>query len=386
MSLIHIILILILLCVFLLFYKHIDFNMWVTLICSFFIVMIIVNPSLCINSTLNGAKLFFYKVFPSLFTFLIISTLIVSCNGIELYSKIFGLPLCKPLRLPKQCSLVLIISVLCGYPMGAKYCCELYENDLIDLDTSQRLLNIATNASPIFLIGAVGTAMLKSPYLGYLLLISNIISCILMSFILPQKPYNNIKKNAPKGISENFGSILKNCIDNSIKSTLSIGGFVILFSVINSFIKSSTTFNVATNKICLLINIPRGALEGLLLGFIEMTNGCSLVSSAPINMYYKLAIISFLVSFSGASIITQVYSFTYKFDLSMKKYVFRKAVQGIIASILSIILYFIVSLKPTTPAANFSFNGITSYLWTISMLLLLLPLSIYAVKKLFNVT
>ena len=386
MSLIHLILIILLVSALILFYKYIDFNMWVTLICSAFIVMIIVNPTLCINSTLSGAKLFFYKVFPSLFTFLIISTLIVSCNGVELYSKIFGLPLCRPLKLPKQCSLVLIISVLCGYPMGAKYCCELYENNYIDLETCQRLLNIATNASPIFLIGAVGTAMLKTPLLGYLLLISNILSCIFMSFILPQKQFNSIKKNAPKSISENFGSILKTCIDNSIKNSLSIGGFVILFSVINSFIKSSIIFNTALNKISFLINIPKDAIEGLLLGLIEMTNGCSLISSAPVNMYYKLGIISFLVSFSGASIITQVYSFTYKFELSMKKYVFRKAVQGFISAILSFMLYFIISLKPNSAVANYSLSGINSYIWTITLILLIFPLSIYAVRKLFNIS
>jgi len=385
-SLIHLILIILLLCAFILFYKRIDFNMWVTLICSAFILMIIVNPSLCISSTLSGAKLFFYKVFPSLFTFLIISTLIVSCNGVELYSKIFGFPLCRPLKLPRQCSLVLIISVLCGYPMGAKYCCELYENNYIDLETCQRLLNIATNASPIFLIGAVGTAMLKTPLWGYLLLISNILSCIFMSFILPQKRFNSIKKNAPKIKSENFGSILKTCIDNSIKNSLSIGGFVILFSVINSFIKSSIIFNTALNKISFLINMPKDALEGLLLGLIEMTNGCSLISSSSVNTYYKLSIISFLVSFSGASIITQVYSFTYKFDLSMKKYIFRKAVQGFISALISLVFYFIISLKPSVSVANFNINGINSYVWIISLLFLLLPLSIYAIKKLFNIS
>ena len=371
---------------FLIFHKHFNTNLWITLICSLFIMIIIMNPVLCIDSAILGTKLFFYKVFPSLFPFLVISSIIVSFNGIHIYSKIFGLPLCKPLKVPKQCSLAIIISVLCGYPIGAKYCCDLYEKKYIDLKTCQRLLNIASNASPLFLIGAVGTSMLSSPAIGYLLLIANCMSCVIMSFILPAADYINITKEAPVYSEENFGNILKASIDNSIKTSLSIGGFIIIFSVINNYVKSNILFNIALNKISLLLNISKDILQGFFLGLIEMTNGCYLVSSSSTTMYCKVALVSFLISFGGISILSQVYSFTYKYDLSMKKYVFRKFLQGLISAFLSLIMYYLLLIKSTITIFNYNYSSSFSSLITISLILLILPLSIYAIKRLFNVS
>lgn len=80
-----------------------------------------------------------------------------------------------------------MVSFLCGYPLGAKYAADLYENDIISFSTFERLVNIASNPGPLFIIGAVGTSMLKNKYLGYILLISCYLSCIAMGIILPNK-------------------------------------------------------------------------------------------------------------------------------------------------------------------------------------------------------
>ncbi len=44
-------------------------NIIITFLCSILIIYIIIAPRFCIEATLSGAKLFFYKVFPSLFPF-----------------------------------------------------------------------------------------------------------------------------------------------------------------------------------------------------------------------------------------------------------------------------------------------------------------------------
>ena len=107
-------------------------SLFITLSCTLVLYMIIQNPKLCIDSALNGAKLFFNSVFPSLFPFLVIVNIIIAFNGIFIYSKFLGPLLCRPLKLPSCCSIVLIVSLLCGYPLGAKYTVQLYEKGLID--------------------------------------------------------------------------------------------------------------------------------------------------------------------------------------------------------------------------------------------------------------
>lgn len=355
-----------------------------TAFCTFLIFQIILSPKLCIDASILGATLFFNKVFPSLFPFLVISSIIISYDGVNIYSKLFGTILCTPLRLPNSCSFVIIISMLCGYPIGAKYACDLYKDNIINYTTYERLLSIASNASPLFIIGAVGTSMLQNSTLGYLLLISNLFSCLFISWIIPCKIFS---KTTPKRSSTksktNIGLVLKESIDNSIKTTLSIGGFVVIFSVFNNIIKSNIIFDIATSKLCILFNLPKNLIQGSLLGLVEMTNGCFLISSSSTYEIYKFALLSFLISFSGLSIISQVYSFTYKFNLPIKIYIIRKFMQGIISSIVSLILYKTIYCNISIQTFN---NGNSNNNFDITLLcfiLLILPLIFYKIKHLF---
>jgi sporulation integral membrane protein YlbJ len=306
-------------------------------------------------------------------------------DGIEIYSKMLGKFLCKPIRLPIQCTFVIIVSILCGYPLGAKYACDIYEQGLIDLKTCQRLINIASNTSPLFAIGSVGTAMLGSSHIGYILLISNYLSCFIMGIFLPGKSISEkIIHNDPENNNKNIGNIVKHSVDNSITTCLSIGGFVILFSVITNMIKSNILFDIAVRNINILKNINKELISGALLGLIEMTNGCYLISIASIDMYIKVIVISFLLAFSGLSIISQVHSFTYKYNLSMKKYIFRKLIQGCIGSAISIVIY-------KFPLFNFSvqtfnsqhFNSLNIYI-IFGLILLIMPYILNRFRKLFH--
>lgn len=320
-------------------------NLIYTMIFSSLIFYIILNPKNCMEYTLNGAQLFFNSVFPSLFPFLVITNLIFAFGGIEIYSKIFGKILCRPLGLPKECSVVLLASMLCGYPLGARYGVKLYENNIIDKQTFQRLLNIASNGSPLFIIGTVGTAMLHSAFLGYVLLFSNLISCIIMGLILPGR-YKENKLTTPSLVAitslesdtPNLGVALKTALEDAVKTCLSIGSFVVIFSVIISITKSSATYYTALNQLCTLIPINSSMINGTFLGFIEITNGCNILALSNLSLTIKTVLCSFLIGFSGLSITAQVYSFVYPYRISMKKYISLKLIQGIIGALLTFLL------------------------------------------------
>lgn len=382
--------VLILLILLLLVYLLKNKNVLITIICSLIILQIIAAPKLCIDGAISGALLFFYKVFPSLFSFLIVSNIILSYDGIYIYSKILGNALCKPLKLPKSCSFVLIISALCGYPLGAKYACDLHERNIIDLKTCERLLNIASNASPLFMLGSVGISMLKSPLIGYILLLSNTLSCIAMSFIIPSKIV--YKKNIPEKThiysNMNIGNVLKSSVENSIKTCLSIGGFVTAFSVINSIFKNNYLFSTLVYKVSNILHVSRDIVEGSILGIIEMTNGCNLISLSSASIFVKIAIASFLFTFSGLSIIAQVYSFTYKFDISMKKYALRKVFQGLICSVISLLLYNIATFNFSRQTFTYNYNIHSNIegVFTLTLFLLIFPWLLFKIKNLLHIS
>jgi sporulation integral membrane protein YlbJ len=366
--------------------KSFNKNILITALCSLLIIQIILTPKLCINSALVGLNLFINKVFPSLFPFLVITSLMIGYDGVNIFSKIFGSILCRPLRLPLQCTFALMISILCGYPLGAKYACDLYEQGDIDNKTCQRLINIASNTSPLFAIGAVGTSMLNSSYVGYLLLLTNYISCFIMGLLLPCKnsTYKRIIIKNKNLESKNIGNIIKDSIESSIKTSLSIGGFVIIYSVIISIIKSNILFDIAVRKINYATGIERNLLEGILLGFVEITNGCYLISTTTADMYIKAIIISFLLAFSGFSIISQVHSFTYKHNLSMKSYILRKFIQGIIGAVVAAVIFKIQILNiPIKAFSNFTKAG-PSFVFIGCIILLISPYLLNRIKVLFH--
>lgn len=343
----------------------------ITIIASIIIIEIAAAPKLCIDSAINGALLFFYKVFPSLFPFLVVSNLILAYDGVFIYSRLFGKLLCRPLGLPEECGFVIIVSMLCGYPLGAKYSCDLFERGIIKRSTFIRLLNIASNPSPIFIIGTVGISMLHCNTLGYLLVFSCYASCAFLGIVLPFKDYKKSRGNANHlYLPVNFGEALKNSVDNGLSTSISIGGFVIIFSVINSYISN--------------LILSQGIIKNMIIGIIEMTNGCSLISKTNCELITKLSLMSFILAFSGMSIIAQVYSFTAKYNVSMLKYIGLKLFQGIISGLITFFLCSFFIAKSSVITANIAYESSNLLIQAFALTLLILPFIFYHIKGLLK--
>lgn len=320
-------------------------NILITTICSIIVLFIILSPEICLKFSINGAKLFFYNVFPYVFPFMILSNLIIYYGGVEIYSKFLGI-LCRPQKLPNNTAIVLAISALCGYPLGAKYSCDLYEEGLIDFRTFERIVNIASNAGPLFIVGAVGTSMLGSKHSGYILLASCYLSCILMGILIPSKApkrYIAIKNKINNSkIENNLGISIKKSVENALQVSIQLMGFIVFFSLLIGILKNSLLFKSIQNPI----------VKSMVLGCIEMTNGCSIISVSQISFELKMVLTSFLICFGGFCVISQIYSFIGKYNISPVKFILRKLIQGFCGSLICFVL---ISLLPNHEA-KYTFN------------------------------
>lgn len=365
--------------------KEKKFNIISTILLTLIIIFFIFNPKGIMSSSVNGAILFFNSVFPTLFPFLVVTGILIRCGGVHIYSKILGPFICKPLRLPKESSLTLVVSILCGYPLGAKYSCDLYSENNISLSQLQRLLNIASNVGPLFILGTICTAMLKIQGTApYILLISNYMSCLIMSFLLPKTSTIGIDAPTFKNDKKNIGSIIKESLDQALTTSLSVGSFIVIFSVFNFLIEDLEIFNLFFYKISNILNMPLDAIRGVFFGLIEITNGCNILSTSSISLPLKLSLVSFLCSFSGLCIIFQVYSFTYKIkDISMKRYISRKFLQGIVSFILTYVLSSIITLDVSTIATSKVYN----FAFMIPLIaLIVLTFLAYKIKNLLHIS
>lgn len=339
-------------------------------IISILLLNMLLSPQTCIDGCLKGLDLFIKNLFPTLFPFLILCNFMISLKGANFYGNLIGPLLCKPLNLPKSASIVILLSFLCGYPMGAKYTCDLYEKKQISFHVAENLLNIASNASPLFILGTISLIILKDTSLGLIILASNYISCFIMGFLLKDNKINHysnkkIYTNDPEN-KISFPSAFSSSVDDAIKVTLKIAGLVIIFSVFNTMITNFPLFSYLINK-----NHFFKVTISFAMSILELTNGCALLESLAIPTFLKIALISFVVSFSGICIILQIYSFISKHGFSISKYIIRKIIQAFISFLLSLILYFSFFRDLTITSLNNFYSIDYSLIYLVICILLL---------------
>lgn len=361
-------------------------NIIICILISILIVLFTMNITECISAAISACKLWYKSILPTTFPFIVICNLLIYYDGINLYSKILGPLICKPLGLSRNCSFPIVASILCGYPLGAKYSTDIYSMHYIEKNEYERLLNIASNVGPLYLIGSVAGTLLGNVSLGYILLIANYLSPILIG-IITKKNRNPIKSGSShnhKYETINFGSALKDSIQNGLNTTLSIGGFIIIFSVIICLIKNNIYIYSAFAYLENFFNLPSGILYSLFLGSVEMTNGCNIISNLNISVPLKLSLISFLCSFSGLAVIAQVSSFVNNANINYSKYVLFKGIQGILSFVITYIFLRILPIKIYT--SNFEmYSYMNSFIYFSPILmLLLLSLSLILINRIMK--
>ena len=157
-----------------------------------------------------------------------------------------------------------------------------------------------------------------------------------------------ISKNSQTCTLKDLGEVLSNAILESSKTIIMIGGFVVIFSVVISILNNSKILEVISYilyPILKLLNIPLSFANPIISGIVELTNGVSLVAStATKNISINIVLCAFLLGFGGISVLLQVLSIISKTDLSIKKYIIGKLLQGIIAATYTYILITILPM------------------------------------------
>ena len=96
------------------------------------------------------------SVIPSLFPFLVISSLLLSLGFGQLTAPWLA-GLMEPLfRVPGAGSAALLLGLIGGYPIGAQTAAELYRGGLATRAEAERLLAFCNNSNPVFLISVLG--------------------------------------------------------------------------------------------------------------------------------------------------------------------------------------------------------------------------------------
>ena len=314
-----------------------------------------------LEASKSGLILWANNIVPSLFPFFVITELLSHTRIIYYIGKIFD-KIMRPLfNVPGECAFAFIMGFISGYPTGAKIVVSFYERGLCTKDEADRMIAFTNNSGPLFIISFVGISLFGDTKTGILLLCTHILASITSGIILGKLSTNNEKnlkylstKNKQKSFPNtqlsfsNLGTVLGDSIKNAISTILMIGGFVVIFSVIISVLEQVRLLDYISTLIYPVLKFFGFELsfaKPILSGIVELTNGIYAVSSISIKaISQNIVLCAFLLGFGGISILFQVLSFLSKTDLSIKKYIIGKFLQGIFAALFT---FLALKLIPT---------------------------------------
>lgn len=295
----------------------------------------------------NGLVLWATSVIPSLFPFFVATELLCQTNFTFILGKLLN-KFMKPLfNVPGESAVAIILGTISGYPVGAKVVCNLKNQKTISKIEAERLIAFTNNSGPLFILGTIGIALFHNKHIGFVLLIAHILSAFAVGYCFKFWKKNKLDINfretkfnsklTPLKISD-IGEILGKSIKNSISTILSIGGFIVLFSVILSILKTSGIINLIStffNK----FGISQEITTSILTSFFELTNGIKLIADLYTNFpLFSILLSAFFLGFGGLSVLLQVYSIIAKEGISIKPYLYGKLLQGIFSVIFTFVL------------------------------------------------
>ncbi len=281
----------------------------ITLIFVAVAVTFLSQPNVYMQSFLDGITVWAYNVLPALFPFAVLSALAVKFfpNNISVCKRLFGV----------KCDDIYLVSLLCGYPLGAKAIAE----SNLDNETATRVCAFCSSASPVFIAATVGVKLLQHTTATLILVITHLLSTVLNGLMYRKK--TSFESNLEKSFT---AGDIGNSLTSAVLSVLSVGGLIALFYMLSDIIKSYMPSPLSEN---LAINFT--------LGLFEMTNGIISVC-ATCNVFTATVLSSFLLAFGGMCVFAQSITFLAAKNVKPLRFLQIKFTQGSIATVLSFIL------------------------------------------------
>lgn len=263
------------------------------------------------QSFMDGITIWANNVLPALFPFMVLTTLTLKLQTKRKHSLtklFFGI----------DCDSILLSSILCGYPIGAKAIAD----SNADAETATRVCSFCSTAGPVFMLATVGARLLQNTTASVILITTHIVSAILNGLLYRNKDEIHSIDNNPKLSAGDIGET----ITNSALSVISVGGLIALFYMLSDMIKS-----------LLPQNLSNSLTIAFIIGIFEMTNGifgvCRLTDIATSTI-----LCSALLSFGGLCVFAQCYTFLGVKGVKPLKLFKMKLTQSAIATVLSYIL------------------------------------------------
>ncbi len=257
----------------------------------------------------QGLEICINSVVPSLLPFMATATYLLKSDILTKQGG-FGERLSRILfRLPKESLLIYFLSLIGGYPIGAKLIGDGVNQGILSKNQGKRMMLFCINPGPAFVINIVGVFMLNSKKAGIILLFGVTLSSFFMGLASAVLEKNDRCIKVKK--ADFTQTPLLDAVNDSIKGILSICIWIILFGAFSGIVNALDF----SQNVKLWFNM---------LG--EVTAGCSVsVKSFP------LSVTAFVLGFSGICIHFQVMQYVKQTGLRYKHFFVSRILNGVLS-------------------------------------------------------
>ena len=318
-------------------------------------------PQESFDASIRGLNMWWEIVFPSLLPFFIVSEMLIGFGVVKFLGVLLE-PLMRPLfKVPGVGGFVWAMGMASGYPSGAKLTARLRQEGQLTQIEAERLVSFTNSSNPLFIFGAVSVGFFQNPQIGIILALSHYLGNICVGIIMRfygkeeqeerggrkrrfhlRKAFSTLHQTRIKD-NRPIGKLLGDAVTSSIQTLLMIGGFIILFSVVNRLLYHLHITAVLGKGVELLLtslSFPTTLSIPFISGLFEITLGSKLTSQVQTaTLLQQLMVTSFILAFSGFSVQAQVASILAQTDIRFQPFFTARIIHGFFASIFSFLLW-----------------------------------------------
>ena len=278
-----------------------------------FAAVFLSSPARFGQSVLNGLMLWLTAIVPTALPLLVVLSLMVRSPAFFAVTKRLSPFAEKLFRIPGAGAGAMLLSLLSGYPAGARTVAELASEGRLQKGDVFYTACLASTSGPAFCLGAAA-AMFGSPAAGMVLFGSHLLAVWSAGFLLPRLTRHKAEPAPPPlpKAREPFSALLI----SAVQAVLSVGALIALFFCIKEMLFS-------------ILPPLSGYGEGVLSGLLEVTAGVSALANLKTPL--SLALAAAEVSFGGLCVNAQQLSFLAGTGVKMLPFLLVKCAHGLLA-------------------------------------------------------
>ncbi|WP_181833050.1 sporulation integral membrane protein YlbJ [Bacillus taeanensis] len=336
-------------------------TIFLALLVTFIAISIIIYPKEVFGASLRGLTMWWEIVFPSLLPFFIVSEMLIGL-GVVSFIGILLEPFMRPIfRVPGVGGFVWAMGLASGFPAGAKFTARLRQEGQLSVIEAERLVSFTNSSNPLFMSGAIAVGFFGDAALGLLLMTAHYLGNICVGFIMrfhgketqKAQPHDYHLPSIRKAFSALYqtrrreyrpiGKLLGDSVNHSIQTLLMIGGFIIIFSVLNkilSVVHIAQSLSYIISLLFIPFHIPTELSLPFLSGLFEITLGSRMASETESSSLLSQVIItSFILAFSGFSVQAQVASILADTDIRFQPFFIARIFHGCFAALFTLLFW-----------------------------------------------